>query len=129
MAPVLLTVFAAGVLGGGVAAGVTAVIVIAATALVAATVGRGTPGAYNLAGEGTITLSDVAKATGRHAIPVPRILLGPASIGANLPLVPTLAQWVNAGRTPVLMDTAKARRELGWQPRYDTRQTLAALTE
>ena len=25
------------------------------------------------------------------------------------------------------MDTAKARRELGWRPRYDTRETLAAL--
>jgi len=41
--------------------------------------------------------------------------------------VPTLAQWVNAGRTPVVMDTAKARRELGWRPRYDTRETLDAL--
>jgi len=25
------------------------------------------------------------------------------------------------------MDTAKARRELGWRPRYDTRETLDAL--
>jgi UDP-glucose 4-epimerase len=98
-----------------------------ASALVAATLGRGTPGAYNLAGDGTITLSDVAKATGRHTIPVPKILLGPASIGANLPLVPTLAQWVNAGRVPVVMDTSKARRELRWRPRYDSRETLREL--
>ena len=98
-----------------------------ASALVAATKGEGTPGAYNLAGDGTITLSDLARATGRLAFPVPRILLAPAAIGANLPLVPTLAQWVNAGRTPVVMDTAKARRELGWRPRYDTRETLDAL--
>jgi hypothetical protein len=32
--PILLTVFAAGVLGGGVATGITAVIVVAAVALV-----------------------------------------------------------------------------------------------
>jgi hypothetical protein len=34
VAPVLLTVFAAGLLGGGIAAGITAVIVVAASALV-----------------------------------------------------------------------------------------------
>jgi UDP-glucose 4-epimerase len=99
-----------------------------ASALVAATKGVGAPGAYNLAGEGTITLSDIAKATGRHAFPIPRLLLKPAALGANLPLVPTLAQWVNAGRTPVIMDTTKARTELGWAPVYDTRETLRALT-
>ena len=45
------------------------------------------------------------------------------------PLVPTLAQWVNAGRTPVVMDTTKARTQLDWNPVYDTRETLRALTE
>jgi UDP-glucose 4-epimerase len=100
-----------------------------AQALLAAAKGTGDPGAYNLAGDGTITLSDLARATGRLAFPVPRILLGPAAIGASLPYVPTLAQWVNAGRTPVIMDTTKARRELRWEPRYDTRETLRALTE
>jgi nucleoside-diphosphate-sugar epimerase len=99
-----------------------------ATALVAATKGEGPPGAYNLAGDGTITLSDLARATGRFAFPVPRLLLKPAALGANLPLVPTLAQWVNAGRTPVIMDTTKARTQLGWRPAYDTRETLRALT-
>jgi UDP-glucose 4-epimerase len=100
-----------------------------ATALVAATTGVGAPGAYNLAGDGTITVSDIAKATGRLAFPIPRLLLKPAALGANLPLVPTLAQWVNAGRTPVIMDTTKARTQLGWNPVYDTRETLRALTE
>lgn len=100
-----------------------------AQALLAATKGAGSPGAYNLAGEGTITLSDLARATGRLAFPIPRILLAPAAIGANLPYVPTLAQWVNAGRTPVIMDTTKAREQLGWRPRYDTRETLHALIQ
>ena len=35
-----------------------------ATALVAATLGQGPPGIYNLAGEGTITLGDLARALG-----------------------------------------------------------------
>jgi nucleoside-diphosphate-sugar epimerase len=100
-----------------------------AAALVAATTGVGAPGAYNLAGDGTITVSYIAKATGRLAFPIPRLLLKPAALGANLPLVPSLAQWVNAGRTPVIMDTTKARTQLGWNPAYDTRETLRALTE
>jgi nucleoside-diphosphate-sugar epimerase len=98
-----------------------------ASALVAAARGAGEPGAYNLAGEGTVTLGDVVRALGGHAFPVPRPLVDLASLGAGLPLVPTLAQWVNAGRVPVVMDTTKARRELRWRPRYDSRETLREL--
>jgi UDP-glucose 4-epimerase len=95
-----------------------------ANALVAATRGAGEPGAYNLAGEGTITLGDLARALGWHAIGVPSRLVDLAALGAELPLVPSLAQWVNAGRVPVVMDTAKARRKLRWRPRHDTASTL-----
>jgi nucleoside-diphosphate-sugar epimerase len=95
-----------------------------ANALVAASRGTGSPGAYNLAGEGTITLGDLAHALGWHAIGVPSALVDLAALGAELPLVPSLAQWVNAARVPVVMDTAKARRELRWRPRHDTASTL-----
>jgi len=95
-----------------------------ANALVAAARGTGPPGAYNLAAAGTITLGDVAHALGWHSIAVPSQLVGLAALGAELPLVPSLAQWVNAARVPVVMDTAKARRELRWRPRHDTASTL-----
>jgi UDP-glucose 4-epimerase len=95
-----------------------------ASALVAATRGAGTPGAYNLAGEGTVTLGDLARELGWRSLPVPSQLVTAAAIGASLPLVPSQAQWVNAGRVPVVMDTAKARRELRWRPRHDTREVL-----
>jgi nucleoside-diphosphate-sugar epimerase len=72
-----------------------------ASALVAAARGTGAPGAYNLSGSGTITVGDVAHALGWHAIGVPSRLLGLAALGAALPLVPSLAQWVNAARVPV----------------------------
>ena len=98
-----------------------------ASALVAATRGAGEPGAYNLTGEGTITLSDVAKALGWRAVPVPGVLTELAAVGASLPLVPAVAQWVEAGRVPVLMDASRARRLLRWRPRYDTRATLDAM--
>src|SRR3954463_11609574 len=67
-----------------------------ADALVAATRGAGTPGAYNLAGAGTITVGDLAHALGWHAVPVPRALTDLGALGASLPLVPSIAQWVNA---------------------------------
>jgi nucleoside-diphosphate-sugar epimerase len=95
-----------------------------AAALVAATRGAGTPGAYNLAGAGTITLGDLARELGWRSVPVPSQLVTAAAVGAALPLVPSQAQWVNAGRVPVVMDTSRARRELRWRPRYDTREVL-----
>src|SRR5205823_5232508 len=36
----------------------------------------------------------------------------------------TQAQWISACREPVIMDTAKARRELRWRPRHTAMQTL-----
>lgn len=100
-----------------------------ASALVAAVRGAGEPGAYNLAGDGTITLGDLAHALGYHAIAVPAKLVDLAALGSELPLMPSLAQWVNAGRVPVVMDTARARRELRWRPKHDTRATLQATAD
>ena len=96
-----------------------------AQALTLATVGRGAPGVYNLAGEGTITLTDLAHALGWYAIPLPDLVVdATTSIVSALPHLPSEAQWVNAIRVPVLMDCTKARRDLGWQPVYDTLATL-----
>ena len=97
-----------------------------ASALVAAVLGRGAPGAYNLAGEGTITVGAVASALGWRSFPVPRAGVAAAASAAALPLVPPQAQWLNAVRVPVVMDTTKARRELRWHPRHDTLATLRA---
>ena len=98
-----------------------------ASALVKATLGEGPPGIYNLAGDGTITLGDLARALGWLAVPVPRLLVDAGALTAKLPLAPTLLQWINAGRVPVVMDTTRAKTLLGWEPRYSTRETLAAL--
>jgi nucleoside-diphosphate-sugar epimerase len=38
-----------------------------------------------------------------------------------------MVEWVHAGRTSVVMDTSKAKRELGWRPAYTSEQTLAAM--
>ncbi len=98
-----------------------------ASALRAAALGRGGPGVYNLAGPGTLTMRDLAEDLGWYAVPVPELAVDAAAeLAARLPFVPEKAQWINALRVPVLMDTAKARRELGWRPRHGARETLRA---
>jgi UDP-glucose 4-epimerase len=98
-----------------------------AQALVAAVRGDGPPGVYNLAGEGTIRVRDLARAFGWRSVPVPRagVTVTAEAVG-RLPLMPAQASWVNAMRVPVIMDTERARRELGWAPLHDTRATLEA---
>jgi UDP-glucose 4-epimerase len=99
-----------------------------ATAVRAAVLGRGKPGVYNLAGDGTLTTGDLARELGWHTIPVPsKATALAAHVATRAPFMPARASWLTAFRQPVLMDTSKARRELGWQPKHDSRETLRAL--
>jgi nucleoside-diphosphate-sugar epimerase len=101
-----------------------------AQALVAAITGRGEPGIYNLAGEGTIKVSDLASALGWYSVPIPSLAVdATAEVIARIPFAPAELSWINALRVPVLMDTAKAREKLGWDPAHDTRETLHETVE
>lgn len=96
-----------------------------ARALLAAVAGEGPAGVYNLAADGVVDIGDVARSIGWHAAPVPRpaLDLGIAAAG-HLGGVASRLEWAIALGTPVLMDTAKARRELSWEPRFDAAETL-----
>lgn len=101
-----------------------------AAALRLAILGRGEPGVYNLAGPGTLTMKDLANALGWYSVPVADLAIGAAAeVVARLPFVPAEAQWIESMRRPVLMDTQRARRMLGWRPRHDAQQTLEALVQ
>jgi nucleoside-diphosphate-sugar epimerase len=101
-----------------------------ATALRAAVLGRGSPGVYNLAAHGELTMSDLADALGWYSLPVPEIGVSAASeLVARLPFLPAEAQWIETVRTTVLMDTGKARRELRWRPSHDARETLRSMVD
>jgi nucleoside-diphosphate-sugar epimerase len=105
-----------------------------AKALLAGTLGRGAPGIFNLAAEGELTASDLATALGWYSIPVPELAVDvTASLVSRLPFLPPEAYWVNAFTTSVVMDTSKARRELRWRPKHDSRavlmQTVSAARE
>jgi nucleoside-diphosphate-sugar epimerase len=90
-------------------------------------VAAGPPGAYNIAADGVLTAADVAREFGALPIPVPA---APAQLAARavarLPFLPPAAEWVEAASRPVIMDTAKAKQQLGWRPRYTGREALRA---
>lgn len=96
-----------------------------AAALAAATLGHGEPGVYNLAGPGELTVSDMARELGWHAVPAPQLAVGAAAEAvAMLPFLPAEAAWIEAMRRPMLMDASQARHELRWVPHHDARETL-----
>jgi UDP-glucose 4-epimerase len=101
-----------------------------ATALRAAVLGRGEPGVYNLAGPGEVTMTDIARELDWYSVPVPQVALeGLAELVARLPMMPAQAQWIESVRVPVVMDTAKARDQLGWVPLHDATLTLRQMVE
>ncbi len=96
-----------------------------AGAMRAGVLGRGTPGPYNLAGSGQLTVKLLAEELGWYSIPVPELAVDAvAEMVARLGFLPARAQWIAAFRGPTIVDTAKARRELRWRPRHSALETL-----
>ena len=101
-----------------------------ASAFAAAVRGLGEPGPYNLAGSGTLTMSDLADALGWYSIPVPRPLVeATAEIATRLPLMPEQVAWIHSVKKPVLMKTARAKKELRWRPKHTARATLKQMAD
>jgi nucleoside-diphosphate-sugar epimerase len=87
-------------------------------------VGEGPPGAYNIAGDGVLRMPDVVRELGFAAVPLPtRASNVVARAVSQLPL-PSVAQWVEAASHAPVMDTTKAKTELGWTPRYTGLEAL-----
>jgi len=99
-----------------------------ASAFVAGALGKGSPGPYNLAGNGKLQMSDLADALGWYSVPLPQsaVTTG-ADLIARLPNLPAIVAWIHSVRKPVLMKTDRARTELGWKPEYTSRATLKSL--
>ena len=96
-----------------------------ASALRAAVEGVGPPGRYNLAGPGAMSIARMARACGWWSVPVPGAAVTALSEVANrIPGLPPEVEWLNAFRAPTMMDTRKARDELGWVPEWDAEATM-----
>ncbi|HJQ44257.1 MAG TPA: NAD-dependent epimerase/dehydratase family protein [Jatrophihabitantaceae bacterium] len=99
-----------------------------AQAIALAATGSGPPGPYNLAADGTVSITDIARSLDAIAVPVPHASAVALSVAlARLPRVPAAAEWLHTMRTPVVMDNTRAKRDLGWRPEYDAKQTLHAM--
>jgi nucleoside-diphosphate-sugar epimerase len=96
-----------------------------ARAMVAAICADGPPGVYNLAGEGEVRVRDIARELGWRWVPVPRPVVSIGTAAARrLSFASAKLEWAIAADTPVVMDTTKARRELGWAPEHPALETL-----
>jgi len=97
-------------------------------ALLGCVVADGPPGAYNIAGDGIVTAADVVRELGFTPVTVPAgIAETAARAAASIPLpsfAPPVAEWVEAATHPAIMDTSKAKRELGWEPEYSGLEAL-----
>jgi UDP-glucose 4-epimerase len=100
---------------------VAAAIALAATA-------PAPPGAYNIAGDGVVTVADAAKALGGRPVRVPAAAASAASAAiSRVPFIPAMLEWLHVTRTSEVMDTTRARTELGWRGVHSSAETLAAL--
>ena len=87
-------------------------------------------GAYNIAGDGEVSLSQVITALGGHPVRVPAVAAIAASEAiAHLPFVPSPLEWLHIARVSMVMDTSKAKTQLGWKPKYTSAETLQALAQ
>jgi nucleoside-diphosphate-sugar epimerase len=88
-------------------------------------VAAGPPGAYNISGDGVLSGTEVARELGLAPLRVPGGLVqGAARALAALPFVPPAAGWVEAASHPAIIDAGKAKRVLGWAPRYTSLEAL-----
>jgi nucleoside-diphosphate-sugar epimerase len=88
-------------------------------ALLQCVVAAGPPGAYNIAGDGVLSMVDVARELGLRPV---KISAAPTQLAARMvskvPWMPSFMSWVEAMSHPAVMDTTRAKTELGWTPRY-----------
>lgn len=85
-------------------------------------------GAFNLAADPPITPRELAQVLEARLVPVSaRMLRVAAAATFSLRLQPSEPGWLDLALGVPLMDSARARSELGWEPRHGALETLAEL--
>ena len=88
-----------------------------------------THGPFNIVGSGVLPLSTTIRLAGSTPLPLPRVLTRPGlSALAALGLSPAPAAVLDFLRYPFVADGEHARRELGFVPRYSTREAVLSLS-
>jgi nucleoside-diphosphate-sugar epimerase len=82
-------------------------------------------GAFNVAAEPVLDAKALAQALGGRVVPLPPALARQAmAVSWRLRLQPTPPGWLDMGLSVPIMDSSRAREELGWEPRHSS---LAAI--
>lgn len=85
-------------------------------------------GPFNLAAEPPIGPPQLAGVLSARQVPVPAsVLRAGATLTYHLRLQPSEPGWLDMALAVPLMDTARARAELGWEPRHSSLQALEEL--
>jgi nucleoside-diphosphate-sugar epimerase len=85
-------------------------------------------GAYNIAADPPLDARILAEALGASRVPLPAALVRGAALASfKLRLQPTEPGWLDMGLGVPLMDTRRAQRELGWEPRRTAVQAFEEL--
>jgi UDP-glucose 4-epimerase len=84
-------------------------------------------GAFNIAAEPVLDPRELARALGARPLSLrPGLARGAVALSWRLRLQPTPPGWLDMGLSVPIMDTTRARDELGWQP---TRRSTEAILE
>ena len=87
-------------------------------------------GAFNLAAEPVLTPSSVAAALGSRRLPVPApVMRALVSASWAIRAQPTSPDWLDLMIQPPLLDTTRARTELGWAPAHSATEALCEFLE
>lgn len=87
-------------------------------------------GAFNIAADPVLTLPEVAHRLGARRAPIPaRLARMAAAASFQLRLQPSEPGWFDMALSAPVMDTSRARRELGWHPERSSMDTLMELLD
>lgn len=85
-------------------------------------------GAFNLAADPVLTADHLVHIFGGFRLPLPRRVLTAAALASwRIGAQPLHPGWLTLADRVALLDTAKARTELGWTPQHDSETTARAL--
>src|SRR5919112_1014438 len=87
-------------------------------------------GAFNLAAEPVLDPEELGRILGARPVPVPaQVARAGARLSWQLRLQPVSEGWLDMATSVPIMDTGRARRELGWEPQRSADEALLDLLE
>jgi nucleoside-diphosphate-sugar epimerase len=87
-------------------------------------------GAYNIAADPVLDAAALGRALGARPVSVPpRLVRAAAALSWRAGLQPTPPGWLDMGMEVPVMDTRRAREQLGWQPRHGADEALRELLD